>query len=251
MTLYQYLLGHPEELPEWLAQFNPGDPFPREQFFASRVVYYPGSGTDGHPVQLFGSTHCAHCFVYADYDVTQDALEKQLADPRLGFRGYHSLGRVQLSERDLVPNGWIAHVQLDEVPPDPYRFAAVAARPFGFLEVLERDQGRDDNHGARRIAILFLGADGIATYDALFCQGNGVPPPFTVVLQDHGFGGNYNRFGQGGLLERIARRCNVFPQWLLVAENTQAWGGYQRVPNVDGDHGGMHNAQRFLYERLK
>lgn len=44
MTLYEHLHQQHEDLPSWLDRFNPGDPFPREQFFASRVVYYPGSG---------------------------------------------------------------------------------------------------------------------------------------------------------------------------------------------------------------
>ena len=128
-----------------------------------------------------------------------------------------------------------------------YRFAAAPA--FGFLEILERDPEFDDGHGARRLAILFLGADGIAAYNALFCQEGNVAVPFAVVVQDHGFGGNYDRFGRGGLLEGLAARCNVIPRWLLVAENTDPWEGFVRVPEVDGDRGGMHATLRFLYER--
>jgi hypothetical protein len=248
MTLYEYLRGLRENIPAWLDQYRDGMPFSREEFFGSRVIYYPGSGTDGHPVKVFGSTHSAHCFVYADYGITQTALEAELGHPRHGFRGYHRLARLQLRETDLVPNGWTPHVRIGEVPPDKHQLpAAVAAAPFGFLEVLERDREFDDDHGARRLAILFLGADGIAAYDALFCQVAHHSPPFAVVLQDHGFGGNYDRFGRGGLLERIARRCNVVPRWLLVAENTDPWHGFQRV-DVDGDPGGMHHHLRFLYE---
>jgi hypothetical protein len=54
-------------VPSWLDDFANGDAFERESFFASRIVYYPSSGTDGHPVKLFGSTHSAHSFVYAAY----------------------------------------------------------------------------------------------------------------------------------------------------------------------------------------
>lgn len=120
--------------------------------------------------------------------------------------------------------------------------------PFGFLEILERDPGLDEAHGARRLAVLFLGADGFAAYDALFCQAN-CDPPFAVALVDHGFGGNYGRFGQGGLLERLALRCDVFPDWLLVGRPTQPWEGYDRMPGVDGDRGGMHNNLRHLCRR--
>jgi hypothetical protein len=51
------------------------------------------------------------------------------------------------------------------------------------------------------------------------------------------------------LLEKLARRCGVFPAWLIVAENTEPWEGYDRVSGVDGDRGGMHNDLRFLWRR--
>jgi hypothetical protein len=249
MTLYEYLRGLREHIPPWLDQFQEMDAFLRQQFFGSRVVYYPGSRTDGHPVKVFGSTHSAHCFVYADYGVTQAAIEEELGHPVHGFRGYHRLARLQLCEKDLVPIAWTPHIRAGEVAQDRYRFAAVAAEPFGFLEVLERNHDLDDNHGARRLAILFLGADGTAAHDALFCQGLGHSVPFAVLLQDHGFGGNYDRFGRGSLLERIATDCDVVPPWLLIAENTDPWVGFERVPDVDGDRGGMHAHLRFLHER--
>jgi len=184
-----------------------------------------------------------------DYGLTQGYLEQELGDLVHGFRGYHTLSRLQLRESDLAPSGWTPHVHAGEVPQNRHSFATVATAPFGFLEVLERDLEFDDSHGPRRLGIIFLGADAIAAYDALFCQERGTSRPFAIVLQDHGFGGNYDRFGKGGLLERISRRCGVAPQWLLVGENTDPWDGFQRVVNVEGDLGGMHNQLRFLHER--
>jgi hypothetical protein len=122
------------------------------------------------------------------------------------------------------------------------------------LEILERDDDLDDNHGAIRLAILFLGADGIAAYDALFSQQNGTPPPFTIVLQDHGYGLNYTTFGQNGLLQQIASNGNALPRYLLVADGTEPWAGYQRVMDEDGDNvegvtGGMHRNLRYIYQK--
>jgi hypothetical protein len=243
MTLLSYLREKPEAIPSWLDQFANGERFRPEQFFASRVVYYPGSGTDGQPVKLFGSTHCAHTFVYADYGVTQARLQAELCHPTHRFLGYHTLARVELAEGDLAPGGWVPHIDSEDGKADRHRLA-------GFLNVLERDRELGDAHGARRLAILFLVADGIAAYDTLFCQSPNIPTPFVVVVQDHSFGGNYTRFGRGGLLERVARCCDVLPSSLLVAEHTRPWDGYSRVPDVDGDRGGMHNTLRFLYERF-
>ncbi len=264
MTPYQYLSNTPEAMPSWLGAFQPGDAFDRQQFFSHRVVYYPGSGLDGHPVKLFGSTHSAHSFVYVDYGQTQSELEEQLGHRLDGFRGYHTLARINLTEADLVRDGWVSSVDPRLLPPDLYLLYTTFARnfssPFGFLEILERNMDRNENYGPVRLAILFLGADGFAAYEALFCNRRSRQirhDLFAITLQDHGFGGNYAQFGGGdyavgsNLLEHIARHGNVLPQFLLVGDNTVPWQGFERVRDVEGNPV-TRNADgrlRFLYER--
>ncbi len=247
MNLRSHLRSLAEPIPSWLERFEPGQPFPRQQFFDSRVVYYPGSELDGQPVDLFGSTHCAHCFVYADYGVDQQRLEHALCNPRERFSGYHHFACVQLKPADLAPNGWRPHVDRSEARDIPAGFAPVRQSPFAFLQVLERDHDLTDAHGPSRLAILFIGGDGIASFDALFAQQNGHAAPFAVVLQDHGFGGNYDSFGGGGLMERIAQRTHVQPHFLLVADNTRPWLGFEPVPGLESECGGMHRTPRTLF----
>jgi hypothetical protein len=284
MNLIEWLSQESEEVPDWLMRFKAGDPFPRQDFFGSRIVYYPGSGTDGHPVKVFGSSHAAHCFVYVDYMVSRERLERELADPIAGFRGYHSLARVNVSRSEIVPPDWPNWSPHAPPPVPPYwrpigplpvppnwksdpaieeafrRWPKEAAvkeafrrltkhTPFAFLEVLERNDGLDDAHGARRLAILFLYADGIAAYHALFCSPQQNRPPFAILLHDHGFGGNYDRFGSGGLLEYLALRSGYLPKYLFVASNTEAWLTFRRIPNLDGHVGGADGGRRFLFER--
>lgn len=245
IPLQTYLLQFREACPDWLARFQPGDTFDCEAFFQSRVVYYPGHGEDGHAIKVFGSAHSAHCFVYVDYYVEKARIEGVISNPRSRerLRGYHSLARLHLSPSDLAPRGWRQHSNVT----NNSGFGR-SMTPFAFLEVLERDDEFDDAYGPKRLAVLFLGADGIASYDALFCQKNGTPPPFAVLLHDHGFGGNYDKFGHGGLLERIASECQVLPRFLLVGTNTQPWSGYEPVQEVEGDRGGVHKKMRFLHE---
>jgi hypothetical protein len=129
----------------------------------------------------------------------------------------------------------------------PETFANVA--PYAFLEILERNADMDDGHGARRLAIIFLCADGIASYDALFCQRHSKAPPFAVLLQDHGFGGNWDKFGGGGLLEGIASQFRTLPKFLVVAtENTKPWAGFTVIPGVQPDKGGCWGNKRSLYQ---
>jgi len=247
-TPSDYFRQFPEQCPGWLADYNAGDAFSRDDFFGSRIGFYPGAGNDGHIVRLLGSTHSTHCFVYVDYGVTQETHEAEMQHAVRGFRGYHSLAQLQLQQNDLVPHGWAPHIQDHDLPQGGAHKIPATVQPYGFLQILERDQDLTDEHGAHRLAILFLGADGIASYDALFCQANATSP-FAALIQDHGFGGNYNHFGRNGLLERVAVRANIFPEYLIVADGTTPWEGYALVPDLDGERGGQHQMLRRLYKR--
>lgn len=246
MKLHEYLSQHREPCPSWLVNFNEKDSFDHQAFFSSRVVYYPGYGSDGQAVKLFGSSHSAHCFVYADNWTPKERVLDDLDTPKRGypsrFLGYHCHARVDITPDQIAPVGWKQHAK-----PPASNFAKPHIQPFGFLEVLERNAELTDEHGAQRLAILFLGADGHATYDALFCQRNNRPAPYAVLLQDHGFGGNYSNFGASGVMEQIAQTAKVLPEWLIVGQHTQAWPGYQLVAGVESDRGGMHQDQRSLY----
>jgi hypothetical protein len=136
---------------------------------------------------------------------------------------------------------------MDELPRD-YSSLPKSGR-FGFLEILERDVDLDEDHGAERMAILFLGADAFAAYDALFCQKHSLAKPHTIFAQDHGFGGGYESFGENGLLKKIAERSGVFPEWLMVADNTHTWMGYVKADEVDGIAGGANQRMRHLFVR--
>lgn len=246
MKTTEFLHTLSEPMPDWLKSLKPGEPASINQFFGSRLVYYPGSGHDGQPVALFGASHAAHCFVYADYGVSRSEVERDLNSRSDSFSGYRTLDRIQISENDLTPQRWMPHIQPDEIADK--KFAAGFVAPFGFLEILERFESLNDDHGPQRLAILFLGADGIAAYDALFCQ-NAYAAPFAVVIQEHGFGGNYNAFGRGSLLELVASRTETWPAYLLVSANGQCWEGYKAMPNLESTRGGEHLTERALFER--
>jgi len=246
MQTAEYLQGISEPIPIWLECFEPGNPAPIKDFLGSRIVFYPGSGHDGQPVALFGSSHAAHCFVYADYGVSQTEVESDLNNPNTSFRGYQTLARIKIHESELTPHGWAHHLSREDIR-NP-TFAKGFVKPFGFMEILERLVDLDERHGPERLALLFLGADGIASYDALFCQGI-TNPPFGLVIQEHGFSCNYDTFGRDSLLELIATRTGTFPELLLVSANGQAWDGYDAVPNTIPTRGGMHSMERSLFKR--
>jgi hypothetical protein len=153
---------------------------------------------------------------------------------------------VEVPKNALTPHGW-----RPQFLPDNYRdqryFAN--AKPFALLVILERLPEFTDEHGGKRIAILFMAADGIATYEALFCQNGMQSTPFAVKLQDHGYGGNYDRFGRGGHLERVACHYKIFPSFLLVGDNTDPWAGFSIVPGTGTDIGGYNANHCSLYQQ--
>ena len=245
----QVLEREATRIPTWLKGLRDPDPFPRKDFFGARTVYYPASSVDGQPLRLFGGSRAAYCFVFADYGfggLTRDRVREQLADPgHPGHpRGYRPLLVRDLTEQELRPGGWETHVSPDRVRHD-WATRQPKGGPYALWAVLERREEFLEDHGVARMAIVFVGGEGIATFDALFCQGD-VEPPFAVVLQDHGFGGNWTRFGgQESLLWGLAR-LYARPKWLLIGRGTVPWPGYECVSSAD--IGGMNRLPRRLYQ---
>lgn len=241
-NLIDFLGRFREPCPDWLRNFAPEDDFDLSSFFNSRIVFYPGALSDGHPIRLFGSAHAAHCFVYADYLMKRESIIRDLDSPLRSCRGYRTYFRQDLSIRHVFPADWIP--SRHHAGKNSDRFDPVW--PYAFIELLERKPGFGDQHGAERLALLYLGVDGYAIYDALFCWKR--RPPFAMLLEDHGFmGGNYDRFGAGGLMERLAFDSDSLPSMMVVGQYTTPWEGYRKVPDVAPDPGGMHHNNRFLY----
>jgi hypothetical protein len=239
-------------MPTWLASYQPGTAFPRKEFFSSRIVYYPGSGSDGYPLQIFGKAHAAHCFVFADYTYRAVGLWEQLAhDKHPGHPiGYHTLVVTKLSENELKPHGWTPHFIL---PSQENRFARQQPNggPYAIWSVMERTENLGEDHGPKRISLLHLGWEAVTAFDAFFCQRSS-KLPYAILLQDHGFGGNWTIFGgeASPLWKLVIDTGKRPPAWLLVANNTNPWPGYNQV-SAPNSRVGMYGHPRALYRRIK
>ncbi len=248
-TIIEHLARNREPYPDWL-RAGPRA-FNRSDFFGSRTIYYPGSGDDGQPVKLCAKAHAAHAFVYVDTAYDRVWFSERLYGSEPGFRGYAPGCPEPLREADLRPGGWTPHASRSQAPEKRYAFAT--ADPFAWFVVFRRkdSEGYGDEHGPKRVAGLFICADGFAAYDALYCQSDGTPAPFLVTVQDHGYGGNWNKFGRGGLLEEIACTCSALPDRLLVGEmeaKFEPWRGY-RDTGAPAEPGGAHAIPRRLFFR--
>ena len=130
---------------------------------------------------------------------------------------------------------------------NPNTFVDPNEKPYCFSMIMERDEDRDNSWGAEHFVITFLFADGIATYYQLFVKEYS-KAPWLFLLQDHGFGCNYDCFGAGGILDEIIQKRKCYPSFVICGHNTRIWRGYEKVVDVSPVYGGMHQNRLDLYE---
>ena len=244
-NICSYLSQFEEEQPLWLWNYKKEMSVSFSDIMAGRVAYYPGSGYDGTLIKVGNQSHSVHSYLYVDYGIGKEEMINHLAKPN-SIYGYHSIGHIEWSEKDILPNGEYQR-NVHKEPRTPFRGPFMSdEKPYCFTEIMERNSDKDEAFGARRFAITFLFADGIATYYQLFCM-EYKKAPWIFLLQDHGFGGNYDQFGEGGLLDAIITKNSIRPQHVICADNTHIWNGYKEtgLPPIDD---GKHHPRR-LYKR--
>ena len=178
-----------ELTPETIAHGN----FPvRELLYNS--VYYPASAFDGGVIRDCNVNRKdweVLSFVYVDYKETPRSLSETDMP-----RGYRLLGERQLTEAELVPDGWTP-----QIPPNfdmeryQNRVSHFASKhPFATWMVFERLPEFGENHGPKRFSLVFLCADGVAAYQALYWTHQMRPRAIAIIQPGTGFGGNWTDF---------------------------------------------------------
>ena len=241
VTIDKYLAQYKEEMPDWLKSFHDGDKVPFAEVMSGRIGYYPGCGSDGQLIKLGNLSHSLHAYLYVDYTMEREEVMDNLSGPH-SIRGYHVIGTIEYNKEDILPHGSYAFSTIRSPQMDPGTFRSDW---YCVMCIWERDNDRSRAWGAQRLATIFLCDDAIETYYQLFVK-QYCKVPWILLLQDHGLGLNYDRFGRGGLLDEIIIRNNAYPPLVLLAEHTSIWQGYRPADCIP-DRGGMHNVFRYLY----
>ncbi len=181
-------------------------------------VYYPSAGFDGLPVELLHKRLWS--FVYVDYGKTHAELMSEVE--RAGFVGYRVVAQRSVSPPELAPHGFsgvpIAPAPRSSRGLDP-RFVVAPDERFCSWMIFEREPDRGEEHGPHRFSLLYLTADGVAAYQALFVEGDGDPLPTVLAIIQPGtaFGGNYTDFSDPSahLHETVAAHSRGMPPVLL------------------------------------
>ncbi|MEI6599913.1 MAG: hypothetical protein WCN21_05540 [Comamonadaceae bacterium] len=181
------------EVPDWLTKLTPetikNGPFPLRELLIDSL-YYPSCGFDADPIKHFGGNVLS--FVYVDYGHTRDALMSALR-----FSGYDLVGSRFVSEEELAPDGW-RPLDLRPMDEDPLRYQAHIKTPFCLWAVFQRRSDRPITHGPMRFSLLYVCADGVATFLALYVTNLVAPKAIAVIQPGHAFGYNWTDFTNPG-----------------------------------------------------
>lgn len=178
------------DLPAWLAALSSSaivdEPFPLHDVLTDSL-YYPSAGFDGDPVKWLAGN--IYSFIYVDYGYTQDELQSKLNAPD-GFSRYDLLGGRYVSEQELAPQGWTATFPT-ESDGDPRANIDYIKPPFCYWAVMQRRPIAPESHGPLRFSFIYLCADGIAAFQALYTANHHAPKAVAVIQPGIGFGFNW------------------------------------------------------------
>lgn len=245
-TTTDYLKRYAEEMPAWLRNYQPGQDVDIEEVRHTRCAYYPGAGDDGCLMKCCNPAHCAHLYILADYwywGVDEYSGHEFYPEDKLTkLRGYDVIGSVELE--DFSKRSITYHMDEESLKNGaPATCTWYKYTPRFKMCIYQRKPGFGPEFGAERLAVIMACYDGIALYDILFSNGI-FTNLFMVLNQEHGFGGNYDRFCN--LMQKIALRSGVMPPFILT-ERANLWNGYVEVPTLP-IIGGMHRNQRYIYK---
>jgi hypothetical protein len=177
-------------------------------------VYYPGAGLDFSPLQLFGRYIEGVDVYYTDY-MSIPEIDKVIK------RLEGSINTHILTPQDFMQENWV-----DFWP-----------KYMSWTEMMGRDPkdawGRKFEFHSKELncTLTYLGTEGVQTAKVL-CH-NGLAPD-VLVLQDHGYGGNYASFGgENSFLHQAMQHC--LPKYILMdpkERNNPLWPGYEQVTQV-------------------
>ena len=161
---------------QFLISLKDESPFPLRLILRDSL-YYPCSGFDGKPVKYLAGKILS--FVYVDYGYTRNELFTELEES--GFHGYDVVASRSISERELAPQGW-RPPPLEQHDGDPTRRCRWIKDSFCEWFLFQRREDVPASHGPSRFSLLYLCADGVAAFHALYVA-NSIAPKIVAVIR--------------------------------------------------------------------
>lgn len=201
-------------IPEWILSVDKDSEFSIANVLENSI-YYPACNTDGSMLEAFGGF--AHSFVYADPNITKEQLIKRI--PKVA--GYSVLFTRDILKEQLCFKPFNLVRPIPEIDGDPKEFRITDEfKPYALWVVFQRNSFTNPSHGPKRLSLLFIAGEGIATYQAIY-NSNKIRPLAIVLYGHSGFAGNWTFFERrDGIFERsVMANLGGFPSYIFADEH--------------------------------
>lgn len=222
-------------------------------------LYYPSAGFDGGVVKFFSKQ--VQSFVFCDYGFQ----EKEFLAEMDGFRGYKVLANRKLFLHDLTPKGWNMQMPPGMTREEYMRYIDPQKKPFAHWVIYERSEEFDENHGPIRFSLIYIGGEGVATYQALYWGNKTTPKMLAIIQPGTAFGGNYTDFTKkdGYLAWVVMNNPYGIPQIIAFGGHGSGydkefdWYGYKMTNEIKGyyhredEYGGGRTGEVTVWENVR
>jgi hypothetical protein len=210
--------------------------FPLQEIL-DNSFYYPSSGFDGGIIKDCNTKRRSLkivSFIYCDYATGELAFN----DAQNTFLGYKILGSRNVEKSELTPNGW-----QPQFPPNfnlqTYQKYKDDWKSFAKWIIYERDENHGEDHGPKRFSLLYIGGEGVATYQALYWSNNATAKALAIIQPGTGFGLNWTDFTDrnGSLAWVVNNNPNGKPKIIYYGGIGQGyddfeWNDFEKVKNI-------------------
>ncbi|MBP5998827.1 MAG: hypothetical protein KA534_00090 [Sediminibacterium sp.] len=218
-------------------------------------LFYPACDNDGGVVKDCNKNNQdlgIDTFIYCDYAFGEELLNEQMNN----FHGYRVVATRSLRQNDLIPKGW--NVQM---PPrldlqQYHMFKEAYKTPFAKWIVYERVPDKGADFGPKRFSLIYIGGEGIATYQAVYWSNNACPKALVIIQPGHAFGLNWTDFTEenGYLNWVVASNPNhKLPQQIYFGGvmgredyDDLNWSNYYKVRGIEQYYGGRNNNRGYV-----
>lgn len=151
-------------------------------------LYYPACGLDGGVIR-----HCSkyiQSFIYCDYAIGKTAFLREMDR----IYGYDIIAHRPVRREELVPVGWNPVLPPCFDMERYYSYREFFKKPFAYWVIYQRRAEFDDRHGGKRLSLLYIGGEGVATYQALYQSNKRTAKYLAIIQPGTAFGLNWTDF---------------------------------------------------------
>lgn len=153
----------------------------------SKSLYYPACGLDGKPMSYFNPRYELYgidTFIYCDYHIEKEEVINNLPT----VLGYESNNIEDVAIDTLITNEYLTNFLAQR------RRQYFKVVPYALIISLQRKQAFDENHGPASITLIYIGGEGISTFEGLYLANRVSPRAISIIRPGTGFGFNWTDF---------------------------------------------------------